>query len=194
MRAGGCLPPALPNLTTLVSRFGRACGSAHGRTLGASTHPSPVIWPDQYTSSIVDGRDGVDGRSAWDALPAGKEIFGPVTFGDAVADGPEVLISQQYSFPGAAPQPLTDTQIHVVTPAGIDGDAQPGVCQGSVDAPTAPTGIVCVYLEHPVGPISAVSSDTTRYLKDRGFVLRFRVGGTTAGAVSMDGVWAYTAP
>jgi hypothetical protein len=144
------------------------------------------------------GPSGPAGISATDPLPSGKTVHGVIGFGDlATAGNQHRDIDQQLPVPATAP--LKDADVYIsfngftssggITPTTADGNAG---CTGSVTAPTAPAGKVCVYVA--AGQNSAgiqglgIGPAGTPY----GFKLSW--DSQVSGRTFVEAVYAYTAP
>ena len=105
-----------------------------------------------------------------------------------------------YSLPAKAPGPLGDLDVNTASNTAA-GDPDPS-CTGSVDAPTAPPGKVCLYIGNAVNAqvtgfsLIQPGSNTTQPGDDYGFVVRILDTGTTGNTATTaaEGTWAYTAP
>ena len=104
-----------------------------------------------------------------------------------------------YSFPLPAPVRLTDSQVQFgAGTASPVGDADPA-CSGSVAAPTAPAGMVCIYSQDSARDnstltgfkLSAAQANTDA--DAHGFTVRM-INVNTPGTMRAEGTWAYTAP
>jgi hypothetical protein len=95
---------------------------------------------------------------------------------------------------------LSDSDVNTASNAAA-GDPDP-TCTGSVDAPTAPPGKVCLYIgssnNAQVTGFSLINpgSGTTQPGDDYGFIVRILDTGTVGNTAttSAEGTWAYTAP
>jgi hypothetical protein len=97
------------------------------------------------------------------------------------------------TLPGAAPQPLTDATVNFAAGSGaFDEDA---TCTGTVAAPTAPSGKVCIYL-FSSGGLNASQFVGLRslMLSTRGFRVTLVPLGTDNADEFFYASWAYTAP
>ncbi|MCE9620720.1 MAG: hypothetical protein K8R99_00060 [Actinomycetia bacterium] len=125
-------------------------------------------------------------------VPSGKTVTG---FGlwDTVSSGATDDIQISVELPALAPVALTDATVNFATNASAgDGDA---TCTGSIGAPTAPAGKVCIYLSSFSGlntfrGFNAIEpAFTSRY---------FRIIANPTTALGTDQffrfTWAYTAP
>lgn len=97
------------------------------------------------------------------------------------------------AFPGRAPVPLTDSKVNFDQP-GVTGDGDPQ-CSGSVTAPTAPAGKVCIYLDGSKGmAANTLEGRAGSPLADAGFRVVFLPNGTDDVDQYVYASWAYTAP
>jgi hypothetical protein len=99
-------------------------------------------------------------------------------------------IRQVVQLPGPAPADLSDATVNFAS-GGSDNDAS---CTGTVVAPTAPAGKVCLYLSSAAGTGTAVDGQAIPGLTGSraGFVVHATNG--TLGQTGAFGTWAYTAP
>jgi hypothetical protein len=130
------------------------------------------------------------GGSANGVIPSGQTVTGEVVY-DTHQPGNNFSDRIAVALPGTAPVALTNATVNFASssPGASDGDA---TCTGTLTAPTAPPGKVCLYI--------SVSDGTTGFsgqvgnLPTRGF----RVGLTPAGVADAElnfiATWAYTAP
>jgi hypothetical protein len=106
---------------------------------------------------------------------------------------------ERVPFPVPTPAGLADAQISF--PAGTantaPGDQDP-TCTGTVEAPTAPAGKVCVYVELQSASITALGATQLDGENSEQSKLGFGVQVTATGAANTNsvarGTWAYTAP
>jgi hypothetical protein len=142
------------------------------------------------TVTSLKGPQGAPGRNAWDVIPSGKTVTG--YFYDTGFSGatPNSQV-ENISFPGKASS----------APSAYGFGADPftespedAACTGSFNAPTAPAGKVCVYLDGLSG-----FSDAAVYRWDNAstatstFYLTFAESAADTGNYYY-GVWAYRAP
>lgn len=126
-------------------------------------------------------------------IASGTTVTGEV-FWDAHSGGPNTRDGVYIALPGKAPVPLADANLRFGP--GISNTESDPACNGTLEAPTAPPGMVCIYTNQAVsfvpqpGPITA----HTALLKDQGFRIWWR----TSQPLDEDSVqwfsWAYTAP
>ena len=145
------------------------------------------------------GPAGPAGASALDPVPAGKTVRGVIGVGHPATGGNQrIEIDQQLPIPATAA--LKDDDVYVsmtgftstggVLPTTADTNAG---CTGSVTAPTAPAGKVCVYIaagENAAGIRGlGIGAAGTPY----GFKLSWDTQASSARSY-IDAVYAYTAP
>jgi hypothetical protein len=95
-------------------------------------------------------------------------------------------LAEGISFPIAAPRAVDSDHVDVDSLEEFEDR-----CTGSVDNPTAPSGVVCVYVEDHSGVeevrgVGAPGFDGSAF----GFGLAYRATG--AGHHAISGTWAYT--
>lgn len=133
------------------------------------------------------GAPGQRGVSAWDTIPSGTTVTGDFMDGGYAPTGYDTL-RISIPFPArlhAAPRTFASAP-DASTATGDPDDA----CAGTVAAPTAPAGQVCVYYRF----VSGVNWVGAANFAGRGSSA-FYLGGTVSD-ISWDlaGTWAYTAP
>jgi S-layer homology domain len=157
--------------------------------LGAlSPTKTPVVNADK-----VDGLDSTVLLLGTAPIPAGTTVTGYDSYDYAVvADNQDVIVSVQ--LPAPAPVDLTAGNVNFAPDALVsDGDAS---CTGTVAAPTAPAGKVCLYLGESgsVDGGGGYSAEQTGFM-NRAFLVLFNTDSTTLGAdLFFRFTWAYTAP
>jgi hypothetical protein len=135
------------------------------------------------------GANGTRGFSAWDVIPSGVTVMGEDTW-DASTTGASSSDGFIVSLPGVAPVALVEETVNFATAAGVvDADA---TCTGTVFAPTAPAGKVCLYVggKGAVGGISGMINT----LPTRAFYVGFTPTGNAGVDQYLSVSWAYTAP
>ena len=139
----------------------------------------------------AQGPKGDRGVSAWETIPSGVTVTGSEATATPVG-GTDALHIQTVDLGARAPAALTDATVNVAAPAPTlfkpDGDAS---CAGSVAAPTAPPGKVCVYLESSAN-VEDIEGAAQAAGADLSFNVRLR--STTTGPTRWSLTWAYTAP
>jgi hypothetical protein len=157
------------------------------------------------------GPTGPAGATLIDSpVPSGKTIKGVWGGQYPAANNDPFVLST--SFPAPLPVPITDATAQfstnsfvggtspTVAAAITDADEDPD-CSGTLAAPTAPAGKLCLYVRdarisnvangtlHVQGPAS--DDDQGVAARKLGFEVSFTA---SAGPVRVEGVWAYTAP
>lgn len=137
------------------------------------------------------GAAGPRGFSAWDVIASGQTVTGEIIF-DTHGPGNTDSDTIGVDLPGVAPTPLNSSTVNFATASGAaDADA---TCAGSVVAPTAPGGKVCIYLYQSSGITLATLTGHTKNLPSHSFVVDFSPIGTTDVDEFLYATWAYTAP
>jgi hypothetical protein len=110
---------------------------------------------------------------------------------DVHAAGPGEVWGVLMTMPMRAPSVLGDEDVHVAHVAPLSGESadEQAACTGTVGAPTAPPGAVCIYLQDSTNAGGLVGEGVN---SPQGFKLRFASSG--AGDSFVDAAWAYTAP
>jgi hypothetical protein len=140
------------------------------------------------------GVNGLNGKSAFDTVPAGVTIRGVVGLDvDAANPGGDWGTLETMGMPGASPLDDAHVAINILGWVNLGGntpptstDTSPG-CTGTPVNPTAPSGMVCIYVLH-----SDNAQDLFGYGVDseQGFKLNFT--NVLAGDSFVDATWAYT--
>jgi hypothetical protein len=122
-------------------------------------------------------------------IPPGLTATGVVSFRRAAATGPSSG-TETIMFPATAPVALTDTMVNFqFIWYGMDNDY---TCTGSVAAPTAPPGKVCIYVDRWTDSMRLIEGQALP-LSNKGFKIVWTANGTDA-TEEMSGSWAYTSP
>lgn len=136
------------------------------------------------------GDQGDRGFSAWDTIPSGVSVtgnFSRLFYGEA---------NRTYGFsvplPGVAPTALTADTTNFAPDGRNETADDDAACTGSVDAPTAPPGKVCMY---GYGTLNwaRVEGLVLFHEADRAFWVTGSMDGTS-GRAELYFTWAYTAP
>lgn len=165
------------------------------RLRGPQGRPGPPGPPGQPGPGGLRGVEGPPGAkgdpglSALDPVPSGRTIQGVVGLDVDATAGTDwgVLMT----LPMRAPTVLSDMEVHIAHPSPLSGElaAEQTVCTGTVAAPTAPPGHLCIYVQDSTNAAGLLGEGVG---SDRGFKLKFQSAG--AGDSFVDAVWAYTAP
>jgi hypothetical protein len=142
----------------------------------------------------VQGAQGPPGRNASEPLQPGETVFG-VLGGEALSTTSASGLQSWISLPAPAPVALDGDHVGIAPGAtpGAAGDEDPE-CTGSVAAPAAPAGKVCIYLvQHDPAQCTNEAGFVAPELGRYGFVFRFQLEGMS-GSCLVQAVWAYTAP
>jgi len=138
------------------------------------------------------GPQGDRGFSAWDKIPSGQTVTGSFLVDThSETDGADYYYS--VSMPARAASALDDSaKINFAAdsdPVTTENDV---LCTGTQDAPTAPAGLVCLYLVDALGVKDLLGLSLNSQLTDRGFRVGWSADGTSDMYVEFS--WAYTAP
>ncbi len=138
------------------------------------------------------GDTGARGPSAWDTIPPGTTVTGNFQeYGTGLAGSYEDPIA----FPGRAPAPVSAEQVDFAADSRTETADDDPTCTGTAQAPSAPPGKVCLYLEQaptPGGAAGVLSGDVGRPDSTRGFTIFWSLN--TSSDYRFYGTWAYTAP
>jgi len=139
------------------------------------------------------GSAGPRGFSAWDAIPSGQTVSGSMIWSEAIiADNRNVSV--YVPFPGKATPAITSSlavNFNNDNPAATtDEDV---TCTGTVAAPTAPQGKVCIY-ELDFSGVDTMSGENNFVNGRDGFYVFGQSNGTAGVNSWLYFSWAYTAP
>ena len=183
-------------------RAGKKCKSGETKVT-ISGIASALTTSANTVSTSLDNRFG--------SIPSGKTITGVIVY-----DGENVDTSGDYwafqSFPAPLSVALTEDNVTVVNTTAVDNECTSATClsagektesdasgcTGTADAPTAPSGRVCIYPTIAVhvlnmfgATLAADGNGTNKY----GFGVSFNTDGSAAGTdMYFRATWAYTAP
>jgi hypothetical protein len=143
------------------------------------------------------GLTGPRGESGLDPVPSGRTIRGVV---GANFEAPTNATTETYGVDVTLPVPaanaLGDAQVAVNAGAtGLTPTDPNAGCTGTAAAPTAPAGILCIYLSAATNAATPTGSSVLG--SAAGSPYGFKLTWNNAGAIgdtSVDGTWAYTAP
>jgi hypothetical protein len=148
----------------------------------------------QLPADSVGSKQIKDGGVTKDDLAAGARRSAPLARGETIRGVVHVAgestkageLAEGISFPIASPRAVDSDHVDVDSLEEFEDR-----CTGSVDNPTAPTGVVCVYIEDRSGVeevrgVGAPGFDGSAF----GFGLAYRTTG--AGHQAISGTWAYT--
>lgn len=138
-----------------------------------------------------DGKDGADGFSAWDEIPSGVTVRGVASY-DASTTGSSDSDRVTVNLPGIASHDL-NALTNVKFKPGPDVLGGDPACTGSTVNPTAPPGMVCVYLDSRLNATDFTINNGA--LPRQSFDIRFEPETLLAGQdYRFTAEWAYTAP
>lgn len=180
----------------------------NGEVAGADVNDASITGADLKDASITGADVGADAltgkevqessligvRPYGDVIPSGTTVIG--LWGGGAATGNASVVDFLVNLPAPAPVPLAETTVNFADNGNATvTDADPS-CTGSVDAPTAPPGKVCLYAGGNVGGNPSVRGDTVGDpLSDRlGFIVLANFDSTLVDMIEAHGTWAYTAP
>jgi len=139
------------------------------------------------------GSVGPRGFSAWDAIPSGQTVTGSMIWDDHV-----VLAGGRFSiyvpFPGKATPAITsDSNVNFAPDGFAQTTDDDSACRGTVGAPTAPSGKVCIYTSVLLSVTSVNGMRNSVNGRD-GFIVDANSGAAPGALMYLDFSWAYTAP
>lgn len=157
------------------------------------------------------GPTGPTGRSAFDGpIPSGKTVKGVWGNEDWTTVATQFSTHwESFAVPASAPLDLDHTKFGVngtngtLSPLvkGLVPDAwESGSCTGTFHNPTAPPGMLCMYLRDTFGPLNVLANsltvwppeNTTHEVNQLGFTWQYRAN-VAATTNRIEGSWAYTA-
>jgi hypothetical protein len=169
---------------------------------GAAGAPGAKGDPGSKGDPGLKGDKGDRGDSALDPVPSGQTIRGTVGGDFHAFDSSASDFGVDVTFPMPAPDGLADNEVFVdvshwqnaggQTPPTTDDDNPD--CDGTPEDPTAPPGMVCIYVsgaDHAfnlAGYSVLFGAGASKY----GFKLKWDA--SQAGDTFVDATWAYTAP
>jgi len=179
-------PPTPNQVTVGLSAAGAVSVYNNGGTINVIIDIVGYYLP---ASAGPAGPQGDRGYSSWDTVPYGQAMTGELLFFGSVGAG----LAERYSvtLPAMTRADLTDAKVQFKANAALDGGEADVDCNGTVAAPTAPAGMVCIYIDNAVN-ITNVYGENLDSFKRSGF----KVGWTTgvAGSGGLNATWAYQAP
>lgn len=150
IRNGTITTADIKNKTIRKADLARSARGSRGPTgpMGPAGRPGVPGPTGAQGPQGAPGTSGQRGLSAWDVIPSGTRLTGSLEW-DHSTTGSIGIDGTSIALPGRAPAPLSEESVRfgrppepdVLNPEEIDT-----ACSGSVDAPTAPPGKVCVYL------------------------------------------------
>jgi hypothetical protein len=151
-----------------------------------------------YAANTIGGDDGKAYKAT---ISSGKTVRGVFACNDTNEDpgnpGPGLLSAYCYdsvNLPAKAPQKLTADIVNFAPSTDIEGDEDPS-CTGTVEKPTAPRGMVCLYQNTSASNMGPVyGEDITGAPSKNGFVVLGTSNDETNARALTFGTWAYRAP
>lgn len=177
--------PPTPNQVTVALS---ATGVVNAFNLGGTI--DVIIDIVGYYQPLGASGVGPRGFSAWDTIPSQQTVIGG-GYHDSTTVTATFTDSYWVPLPGRAPVPLDDGSVNFA-PGNAQVTDSDFLCNGTVAAPTAPPGRVCIYTISSAG-MTTINGRVTS-VADRGFFVSFRP--VVNGGVDMyiNFAWAYTAP
>ena len=166
-----------------------AGGGGTAGTPGAAGAQGPK--GDRGTNG-TNGTNGAAGRSAWDVIPSGTTVIGSIVY-DTPAGTKTESDAVGVDLPGVASVPLTDATVNLAAFSGVTNPDP--TCTGTAQAPTAPSGKVCIYLSTASGGVTTNTIEgIAGQLPTRSFAMTFISTGVSNVDEALYATWAYTAP
>lgn len=136
------------------------------------------------------GLQGAPGRSALEPLRSGEMIRGVIGGAfkaTAVSDDFRVLAA----FPIPAPAPVSGANVDIDE---SEADETSNRCTGSATSPTAPAGVVCIYILGRVNSAGWLGTGAPDPVAGSAYGFGLGWDATGAGATEVTATWAYRAP
>lgn len=196
--------------TAIPTSAGVAMGFAVALGNGRTSHVSAAVsfgtfsgtWTDAEGNSgpfVFGGaatggkpRPGPAGLGALATIPSGVTVTGEYVM-DAHQPSGAFPATDAFTImlPAVAPLPLTDAAANFAAGSGAyDADS---ACTGTISAPTAPRGKVCVYVQQAGGLTMSTATAGSCALQEKCFRISFTPLGTGSD-LYLYMTWAYTAP
>ena len=172
-------------------------GSAGAGGAKGETGPAGVKGEKGATGATgAKGATGASGATGFtETLPKGKTEIGTwAAFGRAVPDSATVVAPISFPIPLAVPG-----QAVYLNQEETENEVKTGVCTGTVAAPTAPVGTLCIYTASSIiegfFPPEIRFNGLENEYEPSGTLLRFGRQETTGQVIlAQSGSWAVTAP
>ena len=182
-------PPTPNQVTVGLSAAGAVSVYNNGGTINVIIDIVGYYLPASAGPAGPPGPQGDRGYSSWDTVPYGQAMTGELLFFGSVGAG----LAERYSvtLPALTRADLTDAKVQFKANAALDAGETDADCNGTVAAPTAPAGMVCIYIDNAPN-ITNVYGENLDSFKRSGF----KIGWTTvaAGSGGINATWAYQAP
>jgi hypothetical protein len=182
----------LRSLKSVAGAKGAAGANGAPGPAGPSGDPGAKGDPGSPGARGAKGDPGDRGISAWDTIPSGRTVSGGFEY-DGVAD-----VSGDFRtyvrLPALAPVALTTATVNFapdLSAVTTDDDTD---CTGTRQAPTAPAGQVCIYLNNTASDGSGMSARPTLDAEQSSFTISWNDSAGVSPDVFVYGTWAYTAP
>ncbi len=169
-------------ITDLESRLTAAEAALASNNLTITSLDSRLTAAETRVTSLLEDTN---------VIPSGVTVTGHSRYdSDSINDDGDVDVVIQ--LPGRAASPLTFDVVNFAPNENVrDAD---DTCTGSVAAPTAPAGKVCIYLNF-TNRFDGFHGESFGVVADRGFIIRARTNDPTPPLDALfDFTWAYTAP
>jgi hypothetical protein len=142
-------------------------------------------------STGATGATGPRGYAAWDTIPSGTTVTGPFLLDVSSPTGSGTDYRQVVPLPGIAPAVVSEVNFASDASASTtDDDAS---CTGSLSAPTAPAGKVCLYLHSTASDSINIEGYSSSVGNNQSFLVAWQDTGANDDAF-VAARWAYTAP
>lgn len=125
----------------------------------------------------------------WTLIPPGQTVVGEIFFDSNSSSSGDY--AQLVNLPGVASVDFESNFRVDSTTATIDDDAG---CTGSISAPTAPAGQVCVYLNYTSLDASNMRATSSGTIGRRSFMVQWDDSASDSPDVYLSASWAYHQP
>lgn len=146
------------------------------------------------------GAAGQAGRSAWETIPSGTTVRGVFGEHHISSSDTDRFEHDYFTLPALPSEPVEETDISFATnqAAFTANSSENAACNGTPEAPTAPAGMICLYLSNDAPPGGATDFARWVVLPGEGQLGLFRISymatANDGANVAYQGTWAYTAP
>jgi hypothetical protein len=129
--------------------------------------------------------------SAWDTIPSGRTVTGEIVWDYSAASLSSDRIG--VTFPALAPVDLSTGNVNFAPDGSASTTDDDASCTGTLAAPTAPPGKVCIYRNNSSANLNSINGAQNLTLRRAGFYIDM-VPNATSQDTFLYATWAYTAP
>ena len=128
--------------------------------------------------------------SAWDTIPSGQTVTGEIVWDYSAAGTASDRIG--VTLPAKAPADLTTVNVNFAPDGAAATNDDDATCTGTLAAPTAPPGKVCIYRNNS-GNLNSINGSQNLSLRASGFYIDM-VPVAAGSDTFLYATWAYTSP